>query len=325
MDLCGLMRVESINGKKYILVIVDDYSRFTWVKFLRSKDGTPEFIIKFLKQAQVRLNASVRNIHTDNGTKFVNQTLKSYYEDIRISHQISIARTPQQNNFVYVSQPEGFVDQDHPNHTYRLKKALYGLKQAPHVWYDLLSKFLLSQEFSKGVVNPTLFIRKEGKDILLVQIYVDDIIFTSYDPTLCDTFADIMSSKFKMSMMRKMSFFLGLQISQSPRGIFINQSKYALEILKKYVMEYNDPVDTPMVERTKLDEDLQGIPVDSTRIVAKPTEKHIHVVKCVFRYIKGTINMGLWYSKDTRIALTTYGDADNAWCQDTRKSTYGSA
>ncbi|GJX23292.1 retrovirus-related pol polyprotein from transposon TNT 1-94, partial [Tanacetum coccineum] len=81
MDLCGPMRVESINGKKYILVIVDDYSRFTWVKFLRSKDETPEFIIKFLKQVQVRLNATVRNIRTDNGTEFVNQTLKSYYED----------------------------------------------------------------------------------------------------------------------------------------------------------------------------------------------------------------------------------------------------
>ncbi|GJY85952.1 retrovirus-related pol polyprotein from transposon TNT 1-94 [Tanacetum coccineum] len=133
---------------------------------------------------------------------------------------------------VYVSQLKGFVDLDHPNHVYRLKKALYGLKQAPRAWYDLLSKFLLFQKFSKGDVDPTLFIRKEGKDILLVQIYVHDIIFASTDPALCDTFAEIMSSKFKMSMMRKMSFFLGLQISQSPRGIFINQSKYALEILK---------------------------------------------------------------------------------------------
>ncbi|GKD00189.1 retrovirus-related pol polyprotein from transposon TNT 1-94 [Tanacetum coccineum] len=111
---------------------------------------------------------------------------------------------------IYVSQPMGFVDQDHPNHVYRLKKALYGLKQALHAWYDLLSKFLLTQKFSKGAVNPTLFTRKEGKDILLVQIYVDDIIFASTDPAHCDTFAEIISSKFKMSMMGKMSFFLGL-------------------------------------------------------------------------------------------------------------------
>ncbi|GKC55811.1 retrovirus-related pol polyprotein from transposon TNT 1-94, partial [Tanacetum coccineum] len=119
---------------------------------------------------------------------------------------------------VYVSQPDGFVDQDNPNHVYKLKKALYGLKQAPHAWYDLLSKFLLSQEFSKGTVDPTLLIRRQGKDILL--------------------------------------------ISQSPRGIFINQSKYALESLKKYGMESSDPVDTPMVKKSKLDEDTQGKAVD---------------------------------------------------------------
>ncbi|GJU86662.1 retrovirus-related pol polyprotein from transposon TNT 1-94, partial [Tanacetum coccineum] len=121
---------------------------------------------------------------------------------------------------VYVSQLDGFMDQDNPNHVYKLKKALYGLKQAPRAWYDLLSKFLLSQEFSKGTVDPTLFIRRQGKDILL--------------------------------------------ISQSPRGIFINQSKYALESLKKYGMESSDPVDTPMVEKSKLDEDTQGKAVDPT-------------------------------------------------------------
>ncbi|GKD19542.1 retrovirus-related pol polyprotein from transposon TNT 1-94 [Tanacetum coccineum] len=100
MDLCGPMRVESIHGKKYILVIVDDFSRFTWVKFLCSKDETPEFVIKFLKKVQVTLNATVRNIRTDNGTEFVNQTLKSYYEDVRISHQTTVARTPQQNSAI---------------------------------------------------------------------------------------------------------------------------------------------------------------------------------------------------------------------------------
>ncbi|GKC17862.1 retrovirus-related pol polyprotein from transposon TNT 1-94, partial [Tanacetum coccineum] len=100
MNLCGPMRVESINGNKYILVIVNDYLRFTWVKFLRSKDEAPEVIIKCLKQIQVRLNATVRNIRTDNGTEFVNQTLKDYYENVRISHQTSVARTPQHNGVV---------------------------------------------------------------------------------------------------------------------------------------------------------------------------------------------------------------------------------
>ncbi|GKD64278.1 retrovirus-related pol polyprotein from transposon TNT 1-94 [Tanacetum coccineum] len=95
MDLCGPMRVQSVNGKKYILVIVDDYSRFTWVKFLASKDEAPDFIIKFLKMIQVRLNAIVRNIHTDNGTEFVNKTLRDYYESVSISHETSVAWTPQ--------------------------------------------------------------------------------------------------------------------------------------------------------------------------------------------------------------------------------------
>nr|GEY38783.1 retrovirus-related Pol polyprotein from transposon TNT 1-94 [Tanacetum cinerariifolium] len=110
---------------------------------------------------------------------------------------------------VYVSQPQGFVDPDHPTHVYRLKKALYGLKQAPRAWYDTLSRFLLDNNFSKGVVDPTLFTRKTGKHILLIQIYINDIIFASTDPTDCDMFSNEMSSKFQMSMMGQMSFFLG--------------------------------------------------------------------------------------------------------------------
>ncbi|GJZ98035.1 retrovirus-related pol polyprotein from transposon TNT 1-94 [Tanacetum coccineum] len=242
---------------------------------------------------------------------------------------------------VYVTQPDGFVDKDKPNHVYKLKKALYGLKQAPRAWYDMLSSFLISQDFSKGSVDPTLFIRRDGKELLLVQIYVDDIIFAASTPELCDLFSKIMCSKFKMSMMGKISFFLGLQISQSPRGIFINQSKYALESLKKYGFDSCDPVDTPMVEKSKLDEDKEGKAVDPShyrgmigtllyltasrpdlqfaicmcaRYQARPTEKHLNVVKRIFRYLKGTVNQGLWYPKDSLIALTAFADADHAGC-----------
>nr|GEZ28169.1 copia protein [Tanacetum cinerariifolium] len=463
MDLCGPMRVESLNGKKYILVIVDDYSRFTWVKFLRSKDEALDFIIKFLKMIQVQLKVPVRRVQTDNGTEFVNQTLHEYYEEVDISHETSVARSPQQNGVierrnrtlieaactisgpalnemtpatissglvqksssltpyipplrnewdllfqpmfdellnpppsvdhqvpevialiadvippiqadstgspssttidqdapspikldelggilknkarlvargycqeegidfeesfapvarleairiflahaahknmvvyqmdvktmfsngnlreeVYVSQPDGFVDQDNPNHVYKLKKALYGLKQAPRAWYDMLSSFLISHDFSKGSVDPTLFIRRNGNDLLLVQIYVDDIIFAASTLKLCDLFANLMCSKFKMSMMGKISFFLGLQISQSSRGIFINQSKYSLESLKKYGFESCDSVDIPMVEISKLDEDKKGKAVDPSH----------------------------------------YHDVNHAGCQDTRRSTSGS-
>ncbi|GJT77873.1 reverse transcriptase domain-containing protein [Tanacetum coccineum] len=105
MDLCGPMRVASINEKKYILFIVDDYSQFTWVKFLASKEEALDFVVKFLKMIQVRLNTPVRNIHTDNGTKFVNQTLRSYYESVGISHETSVARSPQQNGVVERRNP----------------------------------------------------------------------------------------------------------------------------------------------------------------------------------------------------------------------------
>ncbi|GJX10868.1 retrovirus-related pol polyprotein from transposon TNT 1-94 [Tanacetum coccineum] len=110
---------------------------------------------------------------------------------------------------VYVSQPKGFVDHDNPSHVYKMKKALYGLKQAP-VLVDMLSSFLISQHFSKGAVDPTLFTRQAGNDLLLVQIYVDDIIFASTNTAMCNEFANQMTTKFKMSMMGQMSFFLGL-------------------------------------------------------------------------------------------------------------------
>ncbi|GJR38070.1 retrovirus-related pol polyprotein from transposon TNT 1-94 [Tanacetum coccineum] len=163
-----------------------------------------------------------------------------------------------------------FIDPENPNHVCKLKKALYRLKQAPRAWYDFLSSFLLSQKFTKGTVDPTLFVRHEGKDILLVKIYVDDIIFAPTKPDLCETFSKIMCSKFQISMMGKLSFFLGLQISQSPRGIFLNKSKYALESIKKYGMETCEPADTPMVKKSKLDEDPQGKAVDPTRYCHTP-------------------------------------------------------
>ncbi|GKA38759.1 retrovirus-related pol polyprotein from transposon TNT 1-94 [Tanacetum coccineum] len=251
----------------------------------------------------------------------------------------------------YVSQPEGFVDQDNSSHVYKLKKALYGLKQAPRTWYDMLSSFLISQQFSKGAVDPTLFTWKSRNDLLLVKIYVDNIIFASTNTAMCNEFANQITTKFKMSMMGQMSFFLRLQISQSPRGIFINQSKYASEIVKKYGLLTTDSVDTPVVEKNKLDDDLQGKQVDATiyrgmigslmyltssrpdliyavclcaRYQAKPTKKHLQAVKQIFRYLKGTINMGLWYSKDTDMSLTSYADVDHAGFQDTRRSTSGS-
>nr|GEU48183.1 hypothetical protein [Tanacetum cinerariifolium] len=496
MDLCGLMRVESVNEKKYILVIVDDYSRFTWVKFLRSKDETPDFIINVVNQAPAviaPITEVIPSVQTDStgspSSTTVDQDAPSSSKshttteiqssvipqdvgddnlDMKVAHigndplfgvpipevtsvQSSSTASPQSivqsnhlishqnskwtkdhplNNIIgQLSRPvstrlqlheqalfyyydafltsvepktykevltqscwieamheelneferlevwelvprpdqvmaitlkwiykvkfdelggilknkarlvardyrqekgidfeESFApvarleairiflafaahkNMDNPNHVYKLKKALY---------YDMLSLFLLSQDFSKGSVDPTLFTRRNGNDLLL------------------------------MSMMGKILFFLGLQISQSPRGIFINQSKYALELLKKYGFESCDPVDTPMVEKSKLGEDREGKVVDPShyrgmigtllyltasrpnlqfaicmcaRYQARPTEKHVHAVKRIFRYLRGTVNRVLWYPKDSFLALTAFADADHAGCQDTRRN-----
>ncbi|GKB90788.1 retrovirus-related pol polyprotein from transposon TNT 1-94 [Tanacetum coccineum] len=251
---------------------------------------------------------------------------------------------------VYVAQPDGFVDPDHPDKVYRLRKALYGLKQAPRAWYDELSKFLISKGFTKGIIDPTLFTIKYGEDILLVQIYVDDIIFGSTNPKFSKRFEKLMHGRFEMSLMGEMKFFLGLQIHQSPRGIFINQAKYTLEILKKHGMEKGQSIGTPMATKPKLDADLSGEPVDQTdyrskigslmyltssrpdivqavcycaRYQARPTEKHLKEVKRIFRYLRGTIHMGLWYPKGSGFELTAFSDADHAGCLDTRKSTSG--
>ncbi|GJY72686.1 retrovirus-related pol polyprotein from transposon TNT 1-94 [Tanacetum coccineum] len=154
---------------------------------------------------------------------------------------------------VYVCQPERFINDDHPSHVYKLKKALYGLKQELTAWYGKFSKFLLQNHFFKGTNDPTLFIRRFNDDILVLQVYDDDIIFGSTHPRYTQLFSDLIKSRFKMSMMGEVTFFLGLQVNQSPYGIFINQSNYVLEILKKYGMESCDPVGTLMEIKDKLD------------------------------------------------------------------------
>ncbi|GKA94224.1 retrovirus-related pol polyprotein from transposon TNT 1-94 [Tanacetum coccineum] len=244
---------------------------------------------------------------------------------------------------VYLGQPPGFVSKQYPNHVYALDKALYGLKQAPRAWYDVLLKFLVDSGFQKGSINTNLFIKKKGKHIMLIQIYVHDIIFSSTNPQYGTKFSELMVKRFEMSMMGEMKFFLG--------GIFINQSKYILDILKRFGMENCDTVPTPMVEQAKLKLDLVGKPVDHTdyrsmigslmyltssrpdimfatcmcaRYQANPNEHHVSAVKRIFRYLQGTINLGLWYPKDSGFDLTAYSDADHAGCHLDRKSTSGS-
>ncbi|GKA67255.1 retrovirus-related pol polyprotein from transposon TNT 1-94 [Tanacetum coccineum] len=174
----------------------------------------------------------------------------------------------------YLSQPDGFVDLDHPKKVYRLRKALYGLKQAPRAWYDKLLNFLMSKGFTKGTINPTLLMIRYGEDILLVQIYVDDIIFGSTNPKFSKRFEKLMHSRFEISLMGEMKLFLGIQIHQSPR-------------------------------------DLSRKPVDQTRYhgmirsLMYLTSSRPDIVQAV------TINIGLWYSKYSGFELTSFSDEDH--------------
>ncbi|GJY74119.1 retrovirus-related pol polyprotein from transposon TNT 1-94 [Tanacetum coccineum] len=196
--------------------------------------------------------------------------------------------------FDVITQPDGFIDPDHPEKVNLLRKALYGLKQAPRAWYNELSNFLMSNGFTKGTIDLTLFTIRYGEDILL--------------------------------------------------------AKYALEILKKHGMDKCDSIGTPLASKAKLDVDMSGKPVDQTsyrsiigslmyltssrpdlvqavcyyaRYQARLTEKHLKEVKRIFRYLKGTINMGLWYPKASGFELTAFSNVDHAGCIDTRKSTSG--
>nr|GEV12125.1 retrovirus-related Pol polyprotein from transposon TNT 1-94 [Tanacetum cinerariifolium] len=445
MELYGSMRVQSINGKRYVLVVVDDYSRYTWVFFLHSKDEASEDVGKLKakgdtgvfvgyskESAAFRIyNKRTRKIHESVNVNFdeisemaskqfslepslskLNEKGKSsslsvsqvseasrkdledlfhnfydeYFDSSKIMkssttnvdtsvneevfHEVSesfqgessssllnddvqqigysqqegidydetfapVARIEAIRLFlayaahkdftvyqmdvktsflnenlkeeVYVGQPPGFISKQYPNHVYALDKALYGLKQAPRAWYDVLSQFLIESGLQKGSIDTTLFIKKKGKHIML-------------------------------------------QVNQISNRIFTNQSKYILDILKRFRMENCDTVPTPMVKQAKLKLDLVGKPVDHTdyrsmigslmyvtssrpdimfatcmcaRYHANPNENHVSSIKRIFRYLKGTINLGLWYPKDPGFDLTAYSDADHARCHlDRKKSEY---
>ncbi|GJV69233.1 retrovirus-related pol polyprotein from transposon TNT 1-94 [Tanacetum coccineum] len=254
------------------------------------------------------------------------------------------------NEEVYVAQPPGFIDFEKPDHVYKLKKALYGLKQAPKAWYDRLKAFLIKHEYKMGMVDNTLFTKKKSSNLIIVQIYVDDIIFGLTCQDMCDEFAKIMHDEFEMSMMGELNFFLGLQIKQMEDGIFFNQSKYIKEMLKKFGLEESKPMKTPMSSDTKLMKDEECESVDSTkyrgmigsllyltasrpdimfsvtlcaRFQETPKTSHLEVVKRIFRYIKGTTHLGLWYPKGTGIETVVYADSDHAGDYVDRKSTSG--
>ncbi|WVZ63612.1 LOW QUALITY PROTEIN: hypothetical protein U9M48_013228 [Paspalum notatum var. saurae] len=181
-----------------------------------------------------------------------------------------------------------------------------------------------------GSVDKTLFLLSRGGDTLIVQIYVDDIIFGGSSHALVSSFAEQMSREFEMSLMGELQFFLGLQIKQGPEGTFVHQAKYTRDILKKFEMGDSKPMTTPMSTNTALDADEDGRRLDiqfavclCARYQASPRTSHRQAVKRIFRYLKFTPELGLWYSSGSSLSLRGFSDADHASCQIDRKSTSG--
>ncbi|GJX37217.1 putative ribonuclease H-like domain-containing protein [Tanacetum coccineum] len=249
---------------------------------------------------------------------------------------------------VYVCQPPGFEDPQFSDKVYKVEKALYGLHQALIAWYETLSTYLLKNGFRRCTIDKTLFIKKDKGDILLVQVYVDDIIFGSTKKSLCVEFEQMMHKRFQMSSMGELTFFLGLQVKQKDNGIFISQDKYVADILKKFDFVTVKTASTPIETNKALlkDEEAEDVDVHLYRSMigslmyltaSKPdimfdvcayarfqvTRKvsHLHAVKRIFRYFKGQPKLGLWYPRDSPFDLEAFSDSDYVGASLDRKST----
>jgi hypothetical protein len=233
---------------------------------------------------------------------------------------------------------------------YKLSKALYRLKQAPQTWYARLKTFLLEHEYVIGSVDKTLFTLNHGTDVLLVQIYMDDIIFGGSSHTLVSRFQKMMQSEFQMSMMGELTFFLGIQVKQTKQGTFVHQAKYTKDLMRKFNMVELKPVSTLMSSTASLGLDEDDESVDHREYMsmigsllyltatgpdiqftvglcahfqASPRSSHRMAVQRVFRYLKHTPEFGIWYSASSSLDLVGFSDADFVGCGIDRKSTSG--
>ena len=254
------------------------------------------------------------------------------------------------NEEAYVEQPKGFVDPTHPDHVYRLKKALYGLKQAPRAWYERLTEFLTQQGYRKGGIDKTLFVKQDAENLMIAQIYVDDIVFGGMSNEMLRHFVQQMQSEFEMSLVGELTYFLGLQVKQMEDSIFLSQSKYAKNIVKKFGMENASHKRTPAPTHLKLSKDEAGTSVDQSlyrsmigsllyltasrpdityavgvcaRYQANPKISHLTQVKRILKYVNGTSDYGIMYCHCSGSMLVGYCDADWAGSADDRKSTSG--
>nr|GEV76122.1 hypothetical protein [Tanacetum cinerariifolium] len=420
MDLCGPMRVASINGKRYVLVIIDDYSRYTWTHFLRSKDKTPEVLINFLRLVQRGLQAQVRIVRTNKGTEFLNQNLHAYFAAEEIHHQQFVARTPEQNGIVekrnrtlnhslviprHGKTPYHIINDQKPSvkffhifgslcyivkdgenldkvkekgdacifvgystqsKAYRVfNKRTRVIMESIHINFDELPQMASDQVVSKSsIVSSADALNQRQQRTTPLNNHTTHVP-TCQVPTLAPT---VTSSE---NMNQAVTYVKNDQVADDE---FINifctpiqdrgetSSRHALYGLKQAPKAWYDKLSkfllskgfskalVPPMATKHLDASLSGTPVDQTKYRSKvralmyltasrpdimhatcycahyqaqPTEKHLTAVKRIFRYLKDTIHMGLWYPKDTGFELTAFSNSDHAGCLDSRKSTSG--
>lgn len=252
---------------------------------------------------------------------------------------------------VYVQQPRGYEVAGEEVKVCKLDKALYGLKQAPRAWFSRIEDYFIKEGFEKSQNEETLFQKSNDRgNTLFVSIYMDDLIYTGNDESMMKNFKTSMMREFDMTDLGKMRYFLGLEVLQTPHGIHMSQTKYAAEILKRFEMEECNPVRNPLVPGSKLDLDEGGERVDETlykqivgsliyitntrpdlqfavsllsRYMSRPTTLHLAAAKKVMRYLKGTMDFGLWYKRGGRRELLIYTDSDFAGDLDSKRSTSG--
>ncbi|KAJ7971537.1 Retrovirus-related Pol polyprotein from transposon TNT 1-94 [Quillaja saponaria] len=252
---------------------------------------------------------------------------------------------------VYVDQPEGYVIEGQEGKVLKLKKALYGLKQAPRAWNNRIDKYFQENGFVRCPHEYALYVKAhENGDVLFVFLYVDDLIFIGNNPIMFEDFKKAMTCEFEMTDMGLMSYYLGFEVKQNDGGIFISQESYAKDVLKKFQMLDSNSVNTPMECGVKLSKHDVGEKVDPTlfrslvgslryltctrpdilyavRVVSRymesPTFTHMKTAKRILRYLRGTLDYGLFYSSSHIIDLVGYCDSDFAGDLDDRKSTTG--
>ncbi|KAL0356283.1 UNVERIFIED_CONTAM: Retrovirus-related Pol polyprotein from transposon RE1 [Sesamum radiatum] len=251
---------------------------------------------------------------------------------------------------IYVEQPQGFVAKGCEEKVLRLKKALYGLKQAPRAWYSRIDNYFMNQGFRRSLSEPTLYVKRQGNDTLIVSLYVDDLIYTGNNEKMIHDFKEDMMKTFEMSDLGLMHFFLGIEINQEKEGIFICQKKYTETLLKKFKMESCKTVTTPLVTGEKYKKEDGSEKVDGSiyrsligsllyltatrpdimfatsllsRFMQSPSQVHYGAAKRILRYLQGTKDFGIWYKSTNDAKLVGYTDSDWAGSADDMKSTSG--